>query len=234
MLPAAPTPGGEVPPLQPPGRGAVPGSLHTAPGVVLDCSLGTWRCHLTPWPSFCEETCGESGWGLERGHRPGGGQRAAPSPVLCSPAPPHCWAEVSAAPLWPVEPGRDPVGVEGHGPMPTQPLTQRGGPGRSWPRGTTAWGGQAGLWYLWEPWAALGIHLASAALADGACPWGQLCGDHGPLGAVKALSQRWAGVGSVQPHSPPETPPELKTAPVTQNQDFQFTVSTSELCLTRN
>ena len=80
----------------------------------------------------------------------------------------------------------------------------------------------------------VGFHLASAALADGACPWGQLCGDHGPLGAVKALSQRWAGVGSVQPHPPPETPPELKTAPVTQNQDFQFTVSTSELCLTRN
>ena len=73
--------------------------------------------------------------GVWRGDPGRGVKRAAPSPVLGSLAPPHCRAEVSAAPLRPVEPGRDPVGVEGHGPVPTQPLTQRGGPGRSWPTG---------------------------------------------------------------------------------------------------
>lgn len=226
--------------LQPPGQGVVPGGLHAGPGVILDCSPGKWRSHLTPWPRVCEETCGESGGVcLQRGCWPGGGQRVALSPILCSPVPAHCLAEVSAAPLRPVELGHDPVGVEGPGLGPTQPLTQGGGPGRSRPQGATARSGQAGLQCLREPRAARASTWPSAVLADRVCPWGQLCGEHSPVpsvpcGATKALSQRRAGVGSVQPHPPPKTPPELKTAPVTQNQDFQFTVSTSELCLSRN
>lgn len=159
-------------------------------------------------------------------------------PIFCSPALAHCLAEVSAAPLRPVELGHDPVGVEGPGLGPTQPLTQgegQAGPGHRAPRpgvdrrGCSASGsrGQHG-------------HPPGPLLSwQTVCPWGQLCGEHSPVplvprGATKALSQRRAGVGSVQPHPPPKTPPELKTAPVTQNQDFQFTVSTSELCLSRN
>lgn len=43
------------------GGSVPPGGLHVAPSVVLDCSPGTWRSHLTPWPSFRDETCGEMG-----------------------------------------------------------------------------------------------------------------------------------------------------------------------------